>query len=277
MAAARRAYGIPAAGGLAAGPGSQALFQVLPAMRPRSRVAVLAPTYEEHAVAWRRLGHGVEEVGSLGECSAADVVVVVNPNNPDGRVTDRETLVRTAEGLSRRDGWLVLDETFADVAPEASLAPAAGLPNTLIMRSFGKFFGLPGLRLGFVAGPPALVDSMARHLGPWAVSGPAMDIGGRALADADWIVRTRVRLADMRRQLDAVLSAAGLAVVGGTDLFRLVETPAAAEIHRRLGRAGVLVRSFERHPRWLRVGLPPVGGGPGAAFPGVEGRRGRLR
>ncbi len=256
LAAARRAYGIPPAAGLAAGSGSQALFQMLPAMRPRSRVAVLAPTYEEHAVAWRRWSHGVDEAGSPDECRVADVVVVVNPNNPDGRVTGRETLVRTAEALSRRGGWLVVDETFADVAPEVSLV-SAGLPNTLIMRSFGKFFGLPGLRLGFVAGPPVLVDSMARRLGPWAVSGPAMDIGGRALADSDWIAGTRRRLADMRRRLDAVLSEAGLAVLGGTDLFRLVETPEAGEICRRLGRDGILVRSFERHPRWLRVGLPP--------------------
>ena len=257
MAAARRAYGIPPAAGLAAGSGSQALFQLLPAMRTRCRVAVVAPTYEEHAVAWRRLGHVVDEVGSLGKCPDADVVVVVNPNNPDGRTTDRETLARAAEELARRGGWLVVDETFADVAPDVSLASAPGLPNTLIVRSFGKFFGLPGLRLGFVAGPPTLVDGIARRLGPWAVSGPALEIGRRALADADWIVRTRARLAEMRLQLDSVLSGAGLTLVGGTDLFRLVETAGARDLSHRLGRAGILVRSFDRHPIWLRIGLPP--------------------
>ena len=258
LAAARTAYAIPPTNGLAAAPGSQALLQMLPAMRPRSRVAVLAPTYEEHTVAWRRLGHVVEEVGSLAECGDADVVAVVNPNNPDGRITDPGRLARTAEELAGRGGWLVIDETFADVAPDVSLASAPDLPNTLIMRSFGKFFGLPGLRLGFVAGPRALVGSIASRLGPWAVSGPAMHIGSRALADADWIVRTRGRLAEMRRRLDAVLSEAGLTVVGGTDLFRLVETAAARELYRRLGQAGILLRSFERHPRWLRVGLPPT-------------------
>ena len=257
LVAARQAYGIPPVNGLAAAPGSQALFQLLPAMRPPSRVAVLAPTYEEHAVAWRRLGHVVDEAGSLGECRDADVVVVVNPNNPDGRTTDRGALARTAEELAGRGGWLVIDETFADVVPDLSLASAPALPNALIMRSFGKFFGLPGLRLGFVAGPPALVSSIAGRLGPWAVSGPAMDIGRRALADADWIARTRGRLAAMRLKLDEVVSAAGLNLVGGTDLFRLAETPAARDLHRRLGEAGILVRSFEHHPHWLRVGLPP--------------------
>ncbi len=257
LAAAREAYGITPASALAAAPGSQALFQWLPTMRIRCRVAVLAPTYEEHAVAWRRLGHVVDEVGSLGECRDADVVVVVNPNNPDGRTTDRETLARVAEDLAPRGGWLVVDETFADVMPDVSLASAPGLPNTLIVRSFGKFFGLPGLRLGFVAGPPALVDGIARRLGPWAVSGPALEIGRRALADTDWIARTRARLAEMRRQLDAVLSEAGLAVVGGTDLFRLVETAAAHDLSQSLGRAGILVRSFDRHPGRLRIGLPP--------------------
>ena len=257
LAAAREAYGIATADGLAAAPGSQALFQLLPAMRTRCRVAVLAPTYEEHPVAWRCLGHVVNEVGSLGQRPDADVVVVVNPNNPDGRTTDRETLVRAAEKLAPRGGWLVVDETFADVAPDVSLASAPGLPNTLIVRSFGKFFGLPGLRLGFVAGPPTLVDGIARRLGPWAVSGPALEIGRRALADTDWIVRTRARLADMRLRLDGVLSEAGLSLVGGTDLFRLVETAGARDLAHRLGRAGILVRSFDRHPSWLRIGLPP--------------------
>ncbi|MDE0030499.1 MAG: threonine-phosphate decarboxylase CobD [Deltaproteobacteria bacterium] len=257
LAAAREAYGIAPARGLAAAPGSQALFQLLPTMRTLCRVAVLAPTYDEHAVAWRRLGHVVEEVGSLGERPDADVVVVVNPNNPDGRTTDRKTLARAAEELARRGGWLVVDETFADVAPDVSLASAPGFPNTLIVRSFGKFFGLPGLRLGFVAGPPTLVDGIARRLGPWAVSGPALEIGRQALADTDWIVRTRARLAEMRLQLDSVLSGAGLTLVGGTDLFRLVETAGARDLSHRLGRAGILVRSFDRHPGWLRIGLPP--------------------
>ena len=258
LAAARHVYGIPPANGLAAAPGSQALFQMLPAMRPRSRVAVLAPTYEEHAVAWRRLGHAVDEVGSLDKCGDSDVAVVVNPNNPDGRTTGRGTLTGIAEALARRGGWLVVDETFADVAPDVSLASAPGLPNTLIVRSFGKFFGLPGLRLGFVAGPPLLVGSIARRLGPWAVSGPAMDIGSRGLADTDWIAGTRRRLTAMREELDGVLVSAGLTVLGGTDLFRLVETPKARDLYHRLGKTGIVVRSFERHPRWLRFGLPPT-------------------
>ena len=127
LAAARHAYGIPRANGLAAAPGSQALFQMLPAMRPRSRVAVLAPTYEEHAVAWRRLGHAVDEVGSLEKCGDSDVAVVVNPNNPDGRTTGRGTLAGIAEALARRGGWLVVDETFADVAPDGCKPGIGGL------------------------------------------------------------------------------------------------------------------------------------------------------
>lgn len=257
LAAARKAYGVHPGNGVAAAPGSQAIFQLLPAMRRRSRVAVLAPTYEEHALAWRRLGHPVEEVGSLPEAGGADVVVVVNPNNPDGRIIDPRTLAGTADTLAGKGGWLVVDETFGDVAPETSLAPMPNLPDTLIIRSFGKFFGLPGLRLGFVAGPPALVESIARCLGPWAVSGPALDIGPRALTDVGWITRSRRRLKEMRQELDAVLARAGLSVVGGTDLFRLVETPAAHDLYRGLGQAGILVRAFERHPRWLRIGLPP--------------------
>ena len=257
LGAARDAYGIRPGNGVAAAPGSQAIVQLLPALRQRSRVAVLAPTYEEHALAWRRLGHPVDEVGCLPEAGGADVVVVVNPNNPDGRIIDPRTLAEAADMLSGKGGWLVVDETFGDVAPEAGLAAMPNLPGTLIIRSFGKFFGLPGLRLGFVAGPPALVESIARRLGPWAVSGPALDIGSRALTDVGWITRSRRRLRETRQELDAVLAQAGLSVAGGTDLFRLVETPAAHDLYRRLGEAGILVRAFERHPRWLRIGLPP--------------------
>ncbi len=254
---ARGAYGIPSDNSVIAAPGSQALIQLLPGLRRRSRVAVLAPTYEEHAAAWRRLGHTVDEVAALADGRDADVVVVVNPNNPDGRVIERSTLVGIAQRLAARDGWLLVDETFADVAPRASLASMPGLANALVIRSFGKFFGLPGLRLGFIAGAPALADTIARRLGPWAVSGPALDIGRRALVDAEWASDTRRRLAAMRRKLDAVLAEGGLTVVGGTDLFSLVEAPAARHLHRALGRAGILVRAFERHPRWLRVGIPP--------------------
>ena len=259
LSAARAAYQIAAAADLAAGPGSQSILQLLPTLRAPCTVAVLGPTYEEHALTWGRQGHRVVEYSSIEAAAGAagvDVVVVVNPNNPDGRIAGKTELIGTACELARKDGWLILDEAFADIAPEISLAPDLDLPNTIVVRSFGKFFGLPGLRLGFAAGAPRLIQALARQLGPWAVSGPAIEIGRRALNDRDWIEATRERLTSARQELDAALQATGMTVVGGTDLFRLVETPDAHKTYRRLGQLGIFVRRFDHHPGWLRLGLP---------------------
>jgi cobalamin biosynthetic protein CobC len=126
-----------------------------------------------------------------------------------------------------------------------------------VLRSFGKFFGLAGLRLGFALGSGDLVRRLEEHLGPWAVAGPALEIGAEAMGDEGWIAATRVRLADAARELDSLLEGQGLGVVGGTDLFRLVRTMRAGELFEHLGRRGILVRSFEARPEWVRFGLAP--------------------
>ena len=248
------AYGAPDAGCVAAAPGSQSLIQVLPRLRPPGSVAVLTPTYGEHAACWAAAGHSV--VDASDPEAPADVVVVTNPNNPDGRRLPPERLVNRARELADRGGWLVVDEAFADVAPELSVAAAADAPGLVVLRSFGKFFGLGGLRLGFALAEPQLAESIRRALGSWAVAGPALAIGRQALADEDWIGKTRNRLKTSAKRLDDLLSAAGLEIVGGTDLFRLVRMQAAAALFDGLGRRGILVRPFADRPDRLRFGLP---------------------
>jgi cobalamin biosynthetic protein CobC len=126
----------------------------------------------------------------------------------------------------------------------------------VVLRSFGKFFGLAGVRLGFAVAAPDIARRLRAALGPWAVSGPALAIGAAALADAAWIAQTRARLAADAQRLDRLLAGAGLEVAGGTPLFRLVRTPAAAALFDRLGRAGIFVRRFAEQATWLRFGLP---------------------
>jgi len=260
LAAARRCYRVPDGAAVVAAPGSQALLQWLPTLAQPSLVAVVAPTYSEHARAWAAggtaAGHRMVEVAGLADAAAADVIVVVNPNNPDGRIFPAAELLDLARGRAGRGGFLVVDEAFADVAPDASVVPRLGDAPVVALRSFGKFFGLAGLRLGFAVGAPALIAGLERKLGPWAVSGPAVEIGARALADDAWIAATRTGIGDRRRRLDHVLAAAGLDVVGGTDLFRLVDDARAADVFIRLGRAGILVRDFADRPTWLRFGVP---------------------
>jgi cobalamin biosynthetic protein CobC len=253
---ARACYAAPADAPIVAAPGTQILIQLLPRLRPGARVAILGPTYGEHAACWAAEGAAVATVGALDEAAAAEVVVLVNPNNPDGRIVDSGHLLALADDLAARGGLLVVDEAFAEVMPRASIASSAGRPGLIILRSFGKFFGLAGVRLGFALGPAVEIDQLARLLGPWVVPGPAIEIGIAALSDRSWNDETRARLLAAAKRLTDLLTAHGFADRGGTDLFRLVEHPEAERIWDRLGRAGILVRPFPDRPTLLRFGLP---------------------
>jgi len=246
--AAARAYGCRPEQVLAAA-GSSALIQALAFAHPAAAVTVVGPTYCEHARAWAAAGHCVTEAGDLPE--SGDVVVVVNPNNPDGRRVDPGRL----RSLAPRCRLLVVDEAFADVAPGLSVAADVS-DRLVVLRSFGKFYGLAGLRLGFALGGPGLIAGLRARLGPWPVSGPALAIAVQALCDDGWAAAGRSRLAGMAVRLDTVLAECGLAVAGGTDLFRLAAHPRAAALHDQLGRAGILVRAFADRPGMLRFGLP---------------------
>jgi cobalamin biosynthetic protein CobC len=220
-------------------------------------VAIPTPTYGEHARNWAASGWAVESIDGLADVADRHAIVVLaNPNNPDGRRIAPEALLALADRLAARRGLLVVDEAFADLTPRLSLAAAAGRPGLVILRSFGKFFGLGGLRLGFALGPAALIVDLADALGPWAVSGPALQIGAAALTDAAWIAATGQRLARAAARLDSLLTAAGLSIVGGTDLFRLATHPDAPALFERLGRNGILVRDFPERSTWLRFGIP---------------------
>lgn len=256
--AAREAYGVPSGLAIVAAPGTQGLIQWLPRIAPEGGVAVLGPTYGEHAAAWRLAGRDVAEVGGLKAWpDGARHLVVVNPNNPDGRVLTHAELIAAARTCAARGGWLVIDESFADVDPASSLVGHAGDLPVVVLRSFGKFYGLAGLRLGFAISPPKIAEALERALGPWAVSGPALAIGAAALADRAWADAMRARLGEDAARLDGVLAAAGLVPAGGTSLYRLVRHPGATEIHAGLARKRVWVRQFEWAEDLLRFGLPP--------------------
>jgi cobalamin biosynthetic protein CobC len=185
-----------------------------------------------------------------------DVIVVVNPNNPDGRVVPEADLQQAAAILSRRDGWLVIDEAFADLEVAVSMAHR-DLPATIILRSFGKTYGLAGIRLGFAIAADEFTKAIRDHLGLWAISGPALEIGTRALADRGWIEAQGELLRAAARDLDCLLISRGFEIVGGTLLFRLARHPEARSLFERLARAGIWVRRFPHDPAILRFGIPP--------------------
>jgi len=251
------AYAAPSAAHIAPAPGTQILLPLVAGLVRPGRAVILGPTYAEHARAAALVGHAVAEVGALGDLAEAALAVVTNPNNPDGRLFAKDDLIALAKKLQARGGLLLVDEAFMDVGPPGfSLAAEVGRGNIVVLRSFGKFFGLAGLRLGFAVAAPPLVARLAALLGPWAVSAPALAVGVKALADQAWIEATRHELAKAAARLDGILAGHGLEIIGGTALFRLARTSIADKLFHHLGRAGILTRLFPDHASWLRFGLP---------------------
>ena len=241
-------------------PGTAAALALLPLLRARSRVAVVDPGYSEHAAAWQQAGHEVVPVSSAhlagGAGVACDVLLVTNPNNPDGSYFEPEILLEWRTALAARGGWMLVDEGFVDPTPEFSLAAHCPLPGLIVLRSLGRFFGLPGMRVGFALGPDELLAPLAAALGPWPVNGPGRWVARQALADAGWQARMRAQLRQEGERLHALLGDRFKRRVVGTPLFGTVLTPQAAAIHEWLAREAILVRLLD-HQDGLRIGLPP--------------------
>lgn len=242
---AARRYGADDPTQVVAAPGTQILLPLIAKLLPPGRARVAGPTYAEHARAAALAGHEVVAEGP------AELLTIVNPNNPDGRFRTRSEML----ALRPPEGLLVADEAFMEAAPsDEGLAGEVG-EGVIVLRSFGKFHGLAGLRLGFAIASASTAARLRDALGPWAVSGPALAVGLAALADEAWAAAMRLRLAEAAAALDGVLAAGGCRVLGGTSLFRLAEVPPGT--YERLGRSGILVRRFDYWPDRIRFGLPP--------------------
>ncbi|SUZ32987.1 Threonine-phosphate decarboxylase [Roseibaca ekhonensis] len=253
---AQRAYGTSAP--VVALSGAQAAIQLVPRLRAAGTARVLGPTYNEHAAALAAQGWQVDQVQTVEALAGADLAVVVNPNNPDGRILTQAQLLALRDSV----GLLVVDESFIDVRPDASITPhvTEAEERVVVLRSFGKFYGLAGLRLGFAVAGRSHANALRDIAGPWAVNGPALVAGGVALADTDWQWSTRARLTEDAARLDGLAAQAGWRLVGGTTLFRTYQTPDAAAAQDRLARAHVWSRIFPYSGHWLRLGLPAPDG-----------------
>ncbi|WP_417513077.1 threonine-phosphate decarboxylase CobD [Minwuia sp.] len=249
---ARVRYGSDPSNSIVAGPGVQAFIQLMPVGAPARSAGVLGPTYNEYAHRFEASGLDVRQTDSLEGLRGLDIVAIVSPNNPDGRIHRADDLLKLADHV----GLLLVDEAFHDTLESVSLGSRRLPENVIVLRSFGKFFGLAGVRLGFAVAHRDTGLTLEQALGPWAVSGPAIEVGTMALGDTDWIESTCQRLkADMHR-LRQLLTGVGFELVGGTDLFVTVRHPEASAWKDRLAAAHVWVRDFDYAPDWLRFGLP---------------------
>jgi cobalamin biosynthetic protein CobC len=248
IAAARQFWDVPEGAAVLAAPGVSALIARLPGMMAAGRVHVPGPTYNEHAAAFA--AHGWQVIDSEAPGAEVQARVIVHPNNPTG----------LWHGEDRLDAALmVVDESFADVAPERSLIGHAARPGVIVLKSFGKFWGLAGLRLGFAIGDAEMIARLEALLGPWPVSGPALRIGQAALCDRAWADQTRARLSEDAARLDRLMTGAGAELVGGCTLFRLYDVGDAAAWQERLAGHRIWSRVFPYSGSWLRLGLPGPG------------------
>ena len=214
-----------------------------------------SPGYRTHGEAFpgsRPISHGA----LIEEAAKGGTILLANPTNPDGRLMAAGEVFALAEVVSRAGGWLVVDEAFIDAHDAASVVPLlTGSEPVVVLRSFGKFFGLAGLRLGFAVGPHAIITAWRGVIGSWPLSAAAIGIGAAAYADRTWIEQMKVQLAERALAFDQVLRRHGLEPLGHCPLFRLVKGDAASRFNRLAGR-GILTRPFDYDAQWLRFGVP---------------------
>lgn len=249
-------YGAPDAAHVLPVAGSQAAIRALPMLLPRGTVAIAPLTYSEYAPAFERAGHRIVPLDVAGDALSEDIThaVVVNPNNPTAHHLTAEKLLRWHAQLTARGGTLIVDEAFADALPSATLASHTNRPQLVVLRSPGKFFGLAGVRAGFVLSAPPLLEALRDVVGAWTVSGPARHAVSAAFKDIQWQSVMRSQLQAESTRLASLLQAQRF-TLHGTPLFAWTDDPRAAALHHELARRGIWTRLFPANAS-VRFGLP---------------------
>lgn len=259
LAAASGAYRCPKKHIFAAN-GTQYLIETLPQIMPKSTIAILSPTYQEHEQNWHKHGHNVILVDDVEQAKQADHLIIVNPNNPTGKLFAPQALQSLHKYFADKGGYLIIDEAFMDMTPDMSMAPYAGQDGLIVLRSFGKFFGLAGVRVGFILADEKIVGKLEQHSGLWGISGMAIDVAAYALNDHKWQQDMRQTLAADMLDMCGILQHNQFEVIGRTTLFCLVKMPnGAASAHKyfaKLAQQHILTRKFMDDQTILRFGLP---------------------
>lgn len=249
--------GVPEANVLPTNGGAEALFLAALGLRRagKSRALILEPTFSEYAAAanaagmevahrpaWRESGGGFAfDLRSLDGLGAGDAVFLCNPNNPTGSALPRDEVREIHEAVAGPGAALVVDEAFADFAPALSVASEANAALTVV-RSFTKFFAIPGLRLGCLVSSEA--ERFATLQPSWPVNAAAAAAGVAAASDAEFAGRSVRRVGELRREMAGELSELqGITVYDSAANFLLLRGP--GEVAEPLARRGVLVRGCE--------------------------------
>lgn len=253
--------------------GTQQVIQLLPECLPQLSLLVPQYGYREYADCWLRAGRCLdfypslckqEAVQAIDDALAADSarhLLLINPNNPTGLKFSTQQILSWSQCLSA-GAYLIVDEAFMDVSPEQSLLVAELPNNIIVLRSFGKFFGLAGIRLGFVFANQSMLARFSEGCGLWHINGPAQAIATKALADLTWQTQTRQWLEQasyLTQSLFAPLFASTAVRTVTTELFFSVvlEKNIAVQVYDFFASRGLLLRlhALNEQNHLLRIGL----------------------
>jgi cobalamin biosynthesis protein CobC len=257
VSAAKNYYSVSDTNRLCISSGAQSLINILPYIFSiEKNVAIFSPTYSEHAISWKKANYSIREINKIDQILNEDIVVITNPNNPDGLVYSHSDIEEIYSKIVKNKGLLIIDESFIDATPELSFVKKLQNRNIIILKSFGKFFGLAGLRLGFAIGNEGIISDLENILGPWPVSTIALNIATKAMSDIDWIKGTRSLLLKLSEELNSNLSSSGYNIYGTTAFFTLISVENSTKMQRELANKGIWTRIFDYNNRWVRIGVP---------------------
>lgn len=250
--------------------GSQAIIKALPELYRQQNIAgkdVYLPArgYKEHAHAWRIAGYKLhfyqESLPVIKELQPNSVLVIINPNNPTGKVFERDVISQYQTRLKQLNGLLVIDEAFIDVMPNQSLCHQVNDSHIIVLRSFGKFFGLAGIRIGFLIAGSYWCTKFKAILGPWQVNGPAQIIAEQALNNREWHKEQCKKLNTLRMHQEALLwqtfTNKLVKAIQGCDLFLTLsfhKSDSANKLYHLLCQQGVYCRLADEQDT-LRFGI----------------------
>jgi len=258
------------------GSGSTELIYLLPRVLKPRRALIIEPAFSEYAPALRQAGCWIDTHSLYAEDNfrfdpqrvlqslhpETELVLLANPGNPTGIAIDPSPLRELATALG--DCRLLIDEAFVDFSPEHSLLTAvAEFKNLFVLRSMTKFYAIPGLRVGYLAGPAREIALLAAERQPWALSTLALFVAKACLEDTLYQQQTLSEIPRLRAQLTHGLEQLSLTVFPSAVNYLLFRTPQlwpdAENLCERLREKGILIRNCANFQsldnRYLRVAV----------------------
>lgn len=183
---------------------TQLIYLLCAALRPRTAL-VVGPAFSEYSNALTLAGARIHALSlsadngfrfSLQEFLAAwetdcDIAFLATPNSVTGQMIPKAEILTIADIALTRKSLVVVDEAFIDFVEDESLkAKVRGNANFVVLRSLTKYYGIPGLRIGYLLGDVHRVEQLAAHQEPWSVNGPALKVALACLEDIAFVEKT---------------------------------------------------------------------------------------